>query len=471
MPAPHPPTRSRIVAAEPWLALGVALLWWLAMYPGLFGEDSLITLTEARDGPINAWFTAWWVIVIDTVTINTRAIPLLTLAGVLVLAWSTRQWAAATFPAGPARAWAVMLVCATPLVGALGIQVRHDAWMTAGLLLCVAVMARTEGRLERFRAADYAQLVLAVLLIPTRHNGLVTLILAAVGSWWAFGRAGIRHLAVLAAVAIGVVSVTQLATRSAGLPHSIDPAQAVEWVMADVSCLLTQDGVVPTVGEWTALETIASRADWPQARACNFVSPLFIAPTFRIAQVEPNVGALVRTWLTLGLRHPIRMTLVHLRRVSLFLPPFIVGVQDQNYTPFIHSTILPNDFGLAWAFPGLANLARQPARAWNALRLVLANSALWLVLIALAAWRLRALRHQLLPTLVVAAALNVGLVATAPISEGRYGLFILICGQVTLVYWRLECRQARGVSRASPAIHGAVMAVSEDVPDTPARAL
>ena len=446
MSAPQPQARSHIVAAEPWLALAVGLAWWVAMYPGLFGEDSLITLTEARDGPINAWFTAWWVIVIDTITIGTHAIPLLTLAGVLVLAWSTREWAAATFPAGPARAWAVVLVCATPLVGALGIQVRHDAWMTAGLLLCVAVMTRTAGRLERFRAADYAQLALAVLLIPTRHNGLVTLLLAAIGSLWAFGRARTRYVAVVATVALGVVSVTQVATRSAGLPHSIDPAQAVEWVMADVSCLLTQDGVVATTEEWIALETIAGRADWPQARACNFVSPLLVAPTFRIAEVGPNTSALIRTWVSLGLRYPVRLSLVHLRRVSLFLPPFILGVQDQSYTPFIHSTILPNDFGLTWAFPQVANLARQPARAWNALRLVLANSALWLALIALAAWKLRHLRHRLLPTLVMAAALNIGLLATAPISEGRYGLFILICGQVTLVYWWLESRA--GAARA-----------------------
>ncbi len=443
MPVPASQARPWIVAAEPWLPLAAGLVWWVAMYPGLFGEDSLITLTEARDGPISAWFTAWWVIIIKTLSAGTRAIPALTLAGVLVLAWSTRQWAAATFPSGPARAWAVVAVCATPLVGALGIQVRHDAWMTAGLLLCVAVLARTGGRLANFGAADYLQLILAVLLIPTRHNGLVTVILAALGSLWVFRHSGARYqLSVLAAVAVGVAGVTQLATRSAGLPHSIDPAQAVEWVMADVSCLLTQEGVTPTPAEWSALETIASRADWPQARACNFVSPLFIAPSFRIGQVEPHIGALVRTWLSLGGRYPLRMTLVHLRRVSLFLPPFMVGMPDHDYTPFIHSTILPNDFGLAWALPQAANLARLPARAWNALRLVLANSALWLAVLAIAAWRLLALRQRLLPTVVMAAALNAGLLATAPISEGRYGLFILICGQVTFVYWCLAARLA-----------------------------
>jgi len=418
------------------------------MYPGLFGEDSLITLTEARHGPITAWFTAWWVIAIGMISVGTRAIPLLTLGGVLVLAWSTRQWAAATFPAGPPRAWAVAAICATPLVGALGIQVRHDAWMTAGLLLCVAVITRTEGRLARFRAADYAQLALAVLLIPTRHNGLVTLVLAGFGSLWVFRSTGARfQFGTLTAVAIGVISITQFATRSASLPHSIDPAQAVEWLMADVSCLLTKDGVAATPDEWTWLEAIANRADWPQARACNFVSPLLVAPSFRIAQVGPNSGALVRTWLSLGRRYPFRMTVVHLRRVSLFLPPFLVGVPDQNYTPFIHSTILPNDFGLTWALPPVAEVARVPVRAWNALRLVLANSALWLALLVVAAWKLQDLRRRLRPTIVMAAALNAGLLATAPISEGRYGLFILICGQVTLLYWWLACRAAGGDSR------------------------
>ena len=113
------------------------------MYPGLFGEDSLITLEQARSGNVDVWFTAWWVYVIGAISLGTRAIPLLTLCGVLVLSWSIREWAAAVFPPGPSRAWSIVIICATPLVGALGIQVRHDAWMVAGFLLCLAVITRT----------------------------------------------------------------------------------------------------------------------------------------------------------------------------------------------------------------------------------------------------------------------------------------------------------------------------------------
>ncbi len=146
----------------------------------------------------------------------------------------------------------------------------------------------------------------------------------------------------------------------------------------------------------------------------------------------------MRTWWALALRYPLKMTVVHLRRVNLFLPPFVGGAPEQLQTPFLHSTILPNDFGLQWAFPRVAEIARLPVRAWNAMRAVLANAALWLLALLLIAWRRRDLRAQLLPTIVVCIALEAGLLVTAPISEGRYGLLILVTGQLTALYLLLE---------------------------------
>src|SRR5215203_4833218 len=73
---------SKITRAETWLPLAVGVAWWGAMYPGLFGEDSLITLEQARSGNVDVWFTAWWVYVIGAISLGTRAIALLTLCGV-----------------------------------------------------------------------------------------------------------------------------------------------------------------------------------------------------------------------------------------------------------------------------------------------------------------------------------------------------------------------------------------------------
>ncbi|MEO7156494.1 MAG: hypothetical protein ABI039_02965 [Vicinamibacterales bacterium] len=427
-------TSSRV---ERWLPLALGVAWWLALYPGLFGEDSLITLEQARSGDVTVWFTAWWIYVIQALSLGTREIALLTLCGVLVLAWSVTEWAVAVFPPGPARQWSISLLCASPLVGALGIQVRHDAWMTAGFLFCLSSIARSIST-GRVSASDYVKLILAVLLIPTRHNGLSTLI-AAAGLGLVVVRAHRwRFAGTLTGVAAGVFVVTQAATLAAGRSHSIDPVQAVEWMMADVSCMLIDPDVEPTADEWRSLETIANRGDWPQPVACRFVSPLLIAPSFQPAQVEPHTLDLAKTWWSLYKRYPLKMTFVHLRRVNLFVPPFVGGMPEQSHTPFIHSTILPNTFDLHWAFPRLAELARLPARAWNAMRAILANAAVWLIVVAAIAWRRPGLRATLLPTIVIGIALELGLLVTAPISEGRYGLPILIAGQLTLLYVFIE---------------------------------
>jgi hypothetical protein len=427
----------KVSRVERWLPLALGAAWWLALYPGLFGEDSLITLEQARSGDVTVWFTAWWVYVIQALTIGTRVIPLLTLCGVLLLAWSVTEWATAIFPAGRARQWSIALLCASPLVGALGIQVRHDAWMTAGFLLCLSAITRSISE-RRLSAGDYAKLILALLLIPTRHNGLGTLIAAALIGLVALPAHRWRFAGTLTTVALGVFVVTQAATMAAGRSHSIDPVQAVEWMMADISCMVTDSGVEPTVDEWRSLETIASRGDWPQPVACRFVSPLLIAPTFQSTQVEPHTRDLALTWWSLFRRYPLKMTFVHLRRVNLFLPPFVGGMPEQSQTPFIHSTILPNNFDLHWAFPRLAETARLPARAWNAMRAVLANAAVWLIALLAIAWWRDDLRPDLLPTIVVCVALELGLLATAPISEGRYGLPILITGQLTVLFIALD---------------------------------
>ena len=290
----------------------------------------------------------------------------------------------------------------------------------------------------RVSAGSYFKLILAVLLIPTRHNGLGTLIAAAVIGVLVLRTRRWRFSGTLAGVAAGVFLVTQIATAAAGRSHSIDPVQAVEWMMADISCLVTDHAVEPTSDEWRSLETIAGRGDWPQPVACRFVSPLLIAPTFQPAQVEPNTRGLAMTWWSLLKRYPLKMTFVHLRRVNLFLPPFVGGMPELSQTPFIHSTILPNNFDLHWAFPRVAEVARLPARAWNAMRAVLANAAVWLIVLVAIAWRRADLRARLLPTIVVCVALELGLLATAPISEGRYGLPILFAGQLSLLFVALE---------------------------------
>lgn len=431
----------RYEGALPFLA---ALLWWVAMYPGLLAEDSFYHLQEASSGDITVWFTAWWTYLVAWLSLGTAVVGLVTLAGVLILAWAVRSWMWATFPPGPPRAWTMLAICLSPVVGAMGIQVRHDGWMTAGLLLWTAVVVRTRG-LAIVTRGDVLALTASAALMATRHNGLPAVLLAGVGALLLFREHRVRFAIGLAAVATVSTALTTAATRAAGQPYTVDPAQTVEWAMADVSCLISQ-GVEPTEREWAVLERIAHRRDWPQSRACRYVNPLQFAPSFRYAHAEGQVGAMLATWGRLALREPMRMADVHAKRIALFLPPFLTGTPDSASIKFVHASIIPNDRGLAWRFPRAAATMQLSIRLWNRYRVWLANAALWLLAMA-AVWRLSLAELPLGMTLLVSGALWLGLIATAPVSEGRYGLFILICGHATVTYWVL----ARISGRSAPA--------------------
>lgn len=422
-----------LTARERWLPAAAGLAWWLTFYPGFFGDDSFINLGEARSGSISVWFTVWWVYVVDALSLGTRAVPLLTLLSVLSLEYACYAWIATVFPPGRARTLTVLIVALTPLVGATGIQVRHDVTMTAGLLLAAVVLTRTWST-RRFSAVDLALLALAAPLVATRHNGMPTILATAVACAWLRRW---RQTGALIAVAAAAGVITLAATRAAGHSGSVHPMQTVEWLMADISCALGK-GLEPTPAEWATLSRIADPADWPQPRACHVMNPLHRAATFKAMAIEPNYGELVKVWLALVRRDPMRMITAHATRVRLFLPPLASGLPGTFVESFLHSTIIPNDFGLQWAWPSIADRARIVVRLWNAAGLLLANSALWLIVLLLAAWRRRDPRLPLTPTIIIAVMLNLGLLAAAPISEGRYGLFMLICGQTTALFLGLE---------------------------------
>jgi hypothetical protein len=417
-----------LVRRERWLPAASAIAWWVTFYPGFFGDDSLTHLAEARSGNYTIWFTAWWAYVVDALTLDTRAIALMTLLSALGLAYATYFWMIAVFPRGRARALAVLVITATPLVGAMGIQVRHDVPMAAGLFIAAVVLARTWER-RGFTAAEMALLAAVAPLVATRHNGMPTILATAVAC--ALCRRW-RHAAALLAVAGGAAVITVAATRASGATASADPVQVVEWLSNDIGCVLTTPGVVPTPDEWATLEKIAPRDQWPQRRACYGMRPAD-APLNTAAMVE-NYRAYIGVWATLAARYPVQMLAAHASRVRLFLPPLAAGLPDTFIISFIHSTILPNEFGLHWAWPAVAEAARIVVRAWNAASYVLANSAIWLTVMMIVAWRDPQLRAMLIPSIIIGIALNLGLLAVAPISEGRYALFILICGQATALF-------------------------------------
>ena len=172
--------------------------------------------------------------------------------------------------------------------------------------------------------------------------------------------------------------------------------------------------------------------------------------SFHPDAVRARPMALLGAWLALARDNPLQMLRAHAERVRLFLPPFFTGVPRGDNLPFIHSTILPNDLELEWKLPRLAGVVRLVARAWNAMAMVIANAGLWLIALALSAKALGARGRALRLTIYFAVALEITVLVAAPMSEGRYGLFILITGQVAALTALFEVYRGRLGGHSAP---------------------
>ena len=160
------------------------------------------------------------------------------------------------------------------------------------------------------------------------------------------------------------------------------------------------------------------------------MNPMLVGGAVNPSAAVTNYSDLIGVWRSLVMRHPAPMMAAHASGVRLFLPPH----PPLEIPSFLHSTVVPNDSGIRRTFPSLAERMRVVVRAWNAGGFILANSMVWLIALLIAAWRIPSWRDRLTPTIVIGCALNLGLIIAAPISEGRYGLFILVTGQATVVY-------------------------------------
>ena len=129
----NPTILSWLRAQERWLPAVAGFLWWATFHPGFVSEDSIVNLSDARSGAISVWFTAWWIYVVDLLTLGTRAISLLTLLSVAGLEYAVYFWIVTVFPKNSARAVTVLFISLSPIVGAMGIQIRHDVALTSDL--------------------------------------------------------------------------------------------------------------------------------------------------------------------------------------------------------------------------------------------------------------------------------------------------------------------------------------------------
>jgi hypothetical protein len=190
----------------------------------------------------------------------------------------------------------------------------------------------------------------------------------------------------------------------------------------DVSCYAATDEGAGFVEKF--VPGVGSTESWASSEACSLLSKSTLTYQEEIASTKYIYDA----WLGLLRTDPSFIFETHLKRNAYLLPIPVFGIPEM---PFLHSNIEIQDQGIEWAFPTLAEKARNAMRIWNSARGLTGWAGVWLLYLVLRMLIFRE-KYLIVPSLMFAATASI-LFVTAPLGDGRYALSILVIGQLLLI--------------------------------------
>lgn len=405
---------------KPTLArnLIIGFIWWLIFKPGFFSGDSFAAVYMARTGDLNNSFTASWAIYVRIFSVFGNSISLLTLINVSVLIYATTRAIFSLLPDRKASITSTLLTL-TPLISGMGITLWHDIPMTSGVLLVTSAFIQLAKNSQSSKRILIHSLIPGSVLITFRPNGLPTLILFAI-CFLAYN----RKSSLVKPIAISIVISTLVTLTGSYLVLRQSPINSYYgqfWMQYDISCFASTpegDGFVEDYLPVADTETWASNA------ACGFIGNSKLTRE----QIAESTKYVPKAWLKLMLQRPTFVLKTHLQR-NEYLVPIILGKPQQ--VPFLHSTIEIANNGIQWSNPAIAEKARVVMRIWNAARSLVAFSGLWLLLLWVQVLFFK--RKEWLIPGIMSLSLSLILFVFAPIPDGRYSLYVLICGEICLI--------------------------------------
>lgn len=396
----------------------ISFFYWLIFHPGLFSSDSFAAYEMAKSGNLSNSFTASWAIYVRYFSLFGNGISILTLLNVSMLTYAVTRLCTTLFEKRVAMVVAFVM-CLTPGVSGIGITLWHDIPMTAGFLLLISSIVR----IEKYGAKNenaWLELALGSVLVTFRPNGLPTLALVFIS---AIASRQLRNFARPLAVSLVIGGVTTLLTSYVFIGEPpINKVFAQEWMRNDISCYAANTDK----SNFERVTTISKALydDWKSPEACVFLNRFSLSE----AQRKRTISYVPHSWLRLVKDEPMFVLKTHLERNAYLNPIPIYGIPKP---PFLHTNIEFQDKGVVSTFKSLSKKLRLILRAWNFLKPVTAWVGLWLAIIALVYMNERKKQYALLFVFVISLVLILFIVA--PIPDGRYGLLVLIAGQILLL--------------------------------------
>jgi hypothetical protein len=402
----------------------ILFVWWIIFFPGFFSGDSFDAVEMARTGDLQNSGSASWALYVRIFSLHGHAIGLLTLINGITLVYAVTRIGYSLF-SNRTAAIGTFLLTLTPVVSGMGITLWHDILMTAGILLIVSFYLNSLRINIHGKEGFFLDLLLGAILVTFRPNGLPALVFFSILfiGYLAAKKDFTKRIAVQVVASCGLsLSFTLLCSYVFIAQTPINSYFGTQWMRYDVSCYAATDEGAGFVEKF--VPGVGSTESWASSEACSLLSNATLTYEEEIASTKYIYSA----WLGLLRTDPGFIFETHLKRNAYLLPIPVFGIPEM---PFLHSSIESLDQGIEWAFPTLAEKARNVMRIWNGARGFTGWAGIWLLYVVLRMLIFRE-KYLIVPSLMFAATVSI-LFVTAPLGDGRYALSILVIGQLLLI--------------------------------------
>jgi hypothetical protein len=299
----------------------ISAAWYVSLFPGRLGFDYSKAIVMIQNGESTSWWTSlfWWFLRLSS--LEGRTIAIASFLCLIGLGYSLFYLCESLPGKKTVNRLALLLVSLTPLYGAFGVNVSHDVFQVAGILIFTGFQFKVFSAREKISSADYLAVTLASAMVLTTHYGLpliaVNVLLFLFQKYFKLAFLVSTTTALISVVS--PIGITQVPTYGLVIP-----------IIGDLKCIAQLETAELSDADWSFLLSIAPKAEWMNPKTCSFIDySLEDMTSVKLGDIEFNKN-LLSNYLRIGAKNPAVVAMAHFQRASVALPPpFFFGPPNQ----------------------------------------------------------------------------------------------------------------------------------------------
>lgn len=295
--------------------------WYLSLFPGRLGFDYSKAIVMIQNGESTNWWTSlfWWFLKITS--FNGKSIALSSLVCLIALGYSL-YYLCESMPGNKyVNRLALLILSLTPIYGAFGVNVSHDVFQAAGIIIFSSFHLKALVTETSIGRRDYIALSLASAMVLTTHYGLplvaVNVVILLLKRYFKLSTllCGVTFLITI----ISPMGITQVPTYGLVMP-----------IIGDLKCVAQLESSELSDQDWNFLQSLAPKSEWIAPKTCSFIDySIGDMKSIKLGEI-PLDKELILNYLRISAHNPAVIAMAHFQRASIALPPpFFFGPPNQ----------------------------------------------------------------------------------------------------------------------------------------------